>query len=91
MANRQLILLECVTSHKSPIVRVKPDFSYVHVTNLGEGDEVWLEGANGAQHQKQLQAGLTPFPHTADLTHFVIRKQAGTKPAPTNVEVLRGS
>lgn len=91
MANRQLVMLACVDSHRTPLVKVKHDFSHLNVTGLGEGDEVWFEGVNGAQHRVRLSAGLTPFPKIVGLTHFLIEKVSGSAPLATNIEVLRGS
>jgi len=88
MINRQLVLLACVDSHESPAIRVKPDFSFVSVSGLGEGDEVWL--CRGDQ-KVALSTGLTPFPNHSIVDLFTIRKVAGSLPSPTTVEILRGS
>ncbi len=89
MANRQLVMLNCKASHKTPLVRVKADMTHISVAGVGQGDEVWLQ-IEGVSPIK-MQSGLTPFPHDKQARQFLIEKIAGSNPEPTTIEVLRGS
>lgn len=92
MANRQLVMLNCKTSHKTPLVRVKPDFTYISVTGLGQGDQVWLKIKKNSytDFSLSLESGLNPFPIELRDEQFQIEKIAGPNSGPTTIEVLRG-
>lgn len=91
MANRQLVMLNCKVSHKTPLVRVKPDFTHLSVTGMGQGDSVWLCFMEGSiETPIEMKSGLTPFPN-AQAKQFYIKKIAGPDSGSTSVEVLRGS
>jgi hypothetical protein len=94
MAYRQLVMLNCKTSHETPLVRVKPDFTHISVTGVGPGDSVWFcyNKDNPKTILIEIEPGLTPFSELfGDYKNFYIKKIAGPESGPTTVEVLRGS
>lgn len=93
MANRQLVMLNCKTSHKTPLVLVKPEFTHVSITEVGLGDLVWLhlDGNLPTKVSIEMESGLTPFPHEYKATRFQLEKIAGPNSGPTTIEVLRGA
>lgn len=93
MANRQLVMLNCKTSHTTPLVRVKPDFTHLSITGVGLGDLVWLhlEGNLPTKISIEMESGLTPFPHAYKASKFQLEKIAGPDSEATTIEVLRGS
>lgn len=88
MAIRQVVLIECEGSHATPKMRIKQSYQAIHVSQVGKGEQVWLdlyEGLQATSHE--LQVGLTPFPAT-QASHFRVRKEGSETTLPTTAEVI---